>query len=140
MAHIIAVTYAPPDQAAAETIAARLDARRMPCWIAPRDLPAGRDAAAATAAAFGDAQLVLAAVSRHSEGAAGQMAQLQRAIEARQPVLALRIENVELPAALAELLRHATLIDAFALGLDEHADRLADLLETAFEERPTGEG
>jgi hypothetical protein len=134
VAHIIAVSYAPPDRAAAETIAARLDARRMPCWVASRDLPAGHDAAAATAA-FDDAQLVIAVVSSHSAAAADQIAQLQRAVDGRQPVLALRVENAPLAPLVAGVLRHATLIDAFALSLDEHADRLADLLETAFEEK-----
>jgi hypothetical protein len=132
MAHIIAISYSAADQAAAETIAARLDARRMPTWVAPRDLPAGRDAAVATAAAFDDAQLLIAVVSAHSTSDPGQIAAITHAVSTRQPVLALRIAPVAIAPPLADALRQATIIDAFALSLDEHADRLADLLETAF--------
>ncbi len=125
------VSHAKTDAAAAQAIAAALEERGVPCWIAPRDVEPGRN--------FGDEIirgieacpafiLVLSGASNGSDFVAKELA---TAVDKKRTVIPIRIEEVQPAPALALFIAGTHRIDAFGGKLGGQADRLASLLSGA---------
>lgn len=116
----VLICHASGDEAVARALAERIASRRVTAAIAGQSTD--------------DAALLVAVLS--SEVDSAQLLHLDAAHAARRPILGIRIAPVPLAAELTTRLERSTIIDAFALALDEHLEQLADLLEEAFANRP----
>ena len=118
MKNDIFISYASNDMAAAEAIVAALEASNLPCFMAPRDIPAGMDRAAAIIDAIFETRLFLLIHSVHANRSP-QMARELRLVHDRHiGVFPVRLDDSPAHANIEFFLRRQ---DAFrAIPLQAH--------------------
>jgi hypothetical protein len=100
------VSYATEDADTASRVCALLEADGLTCWIAPRDVRAGTDYAAAIMDAIRSAQLVVFVFSMHSNTSPYALREIERSVAYGRPVLALRVDRAEPTSSLEYYLHH----------------------------------
>jgi N-acetylneuraminic acid mutarotase len=93
LAHQVFVSYATEDADTASRLCGVLEAEGIKCWVAPRDVKAGTDYAAAIMDAVRNSQLAVLVFSVHSNVSPYTLREIERAFAYGQPVLALRIDS-----------------------------------------------
>ncbi len=93
MAHQVFVSYATEDADTATRVCALLEADGIVCWMAPRDVEAGTDYAAAIMDAIRNSQLVVLIFSTFSNASPYALREIERAVAYQRPVLALRTDD-----------------------------------------------
>ena len=124
MTHDIFISHAPQDREAADAACTALEQRGLACWIAPRDLPPGRDHGEAVAEAIGVSRLFLLIFTAENNEAVRTQAEVERAAAASVPILALRLAEVAPAPALAFPI--GEWLDALTPPLAPHLDHLGD--------------
>ena len=124
------ISYATADKAKAEEICAYLEGRGLRCWIAPRDVRAGREYANEIIDAIERAPVLVLVLSAAANESKFVRREVERAVTKGDPVIPVRIENV-MPSTALELFVSAThWIDAWSGDFAAHMDRLVqDLAE-----------
>lgn len=122
------ISHAKADEKKARAIAEGLESRGFKCWIAPRDVKAGRSYGDEIIRGIESTRSFVLVLSKASNDSAFVAREVERAVSKKKPIFAVRIGNVE-PAPSLELFISGTQwIDAFSGRLGPHADRLASLL------------
>jgi hypothetical protein len=131
------ICHAKPDAARAEEICATLEARGLRCWIAPRDIRAGREYADEILHGIESSRCLVLVLSDAANGSTFVKREVERAVSKRKPVFPVRVEDV-MPSPGLELFVASThWLDAFTGRLVDHIDRLAQDLA---DERALAEG
>ena len=119
------ISYATADKAKAEEICAYLEGRGLRCWIAPRDVRAGREYANEIIDGIERAPVLVLVLSAAANESKFVRREVERAVTKGDPVIPVRIENV-MPSTALELFVSAThWIDAWSGDFAAHMDRLA---------------
>jgi hypothetical protein len=122
------ISHAKADAKKAQAIAEGLEKRGFKCWIAPRDVKAGRSYGDEIIRGIEGARSFVLVLSKASNDSAFVAREVERAVSKKKPIFAVRIADIE-PAPSLELFVSSTQwIDAFKGRLGPHIDRLADLL------------
>ena len=122
------ISHAKADEKKARAIAEGLESRGFKCWIAPRDVRAGRSYGDEIIRGIESTRSFVLVLSKASNDSAFVAREVERAVSKKKPIFAVRIANVE-PAPSLELFISGTQwIDAFAGRVGAHVDRLANLL------------
>lgn len=122
------ISYAKADQEKAQEIAASLEQRGLKCWIAPRDVRAGRSYGDEIIRGIERSRCFILVLSEASNDSAFVAREVERAVSKKKPVFPVRLDNVE-PAPSLELFISGTQwIDAFSGRLSSHMDHLAAML------------
>ncbi|MBV8231010.1 MAG: TIR domain-containing protein, partial [Planctomycetaceae bacterium] len=122
------VSYARDDSALADEIREYLEARKVRCWIAPRDIRPGMDWPTAIVHAIARCRImvfVLTSRANQSDQAAREVAV---AAEKRVPVVPVRVEDIPPSDGLALYLSNVHWLDAFPGPLPQHLPRLAETI------------
>jgi len=136
------ISHAKADEKKARAIAEGLESRGFKCWIAPRDVKAGRSYGDEIIRGIESTRSFVLVLSKASNDSAFVAREVERAVSKKKPIFAVRIANVE-PAPSLELFISGTQwIDAFAGRVGPHVDRLAKLLGEEGDAEPAdlGEG
>jgi len=96
MAHDVFISYSHHDKPAADAICAKLEGEKLRCWIAPRDIPAGADWAAAINDGITASRAIVLVVSEHANNSRQVKIELTIASSAKIPVIPFHIKNVNL--------------------------------------------
>ncbi|MCJ7529040.1 MAG: toll/interleukin-1 receptor domain-containing protein [Methyloceanibacter sp.] len=130
------ISHAKADAKKAQEIAASLEARGLKCWIAPRDVRAGRSYGDEIIRGIESTKAFVLVLSKASNDSDFVAREVERAVSKKKPIFAVRVANVE-PAPSLELFISGTQwIDAFGGKLAPHIDRLAGLLGEEGEAEP----
>jgi tetratricopeptide (TPR) repeat protein len=122
------ISHAKADAKKAQEIAASLEERGLKCWIAPRDVTAGRTYGDEIIRGIESAKAFVLVLSKGSNGSAFVAREVERAVSKQKPIFVIRLANVE-PAPTLELFISGTQwIDAFPGKLGPHIGKLAKLL------------
>ena len=106
MAHQVFVSYATEDADTASRVCSMFEADDIQCWLAPRDVKAGTDYAAAIMSAIRNSQLVVLLFSAHSNASPYALREIERAVAYGRPVLAVRIDDSHAGASMEYYLHH----------------------------------
>jgi tetratricopeptide (TPR) repeat protein len=137
---IVFISHASEDRDAAGRLCAFIEARGVPCWIAPRDVRPGRDWDEEIIDAIGATAALILVLSRHSNESVHVKHEVERASSKAKAIFTVRIEDV-LPSKKIELhvsSRHW--LDTWAAPLDATADAIVRSLEGMGERVPSREG
>ncbi len=124
MAHDVFVSYSVPDKDTAFEVVARLEARGLSVWIAPRDISPASEWAAEIIDAIAAARLMVLMFSAHSNASPQVRREVERAVHKQVPVLPFRLENIEPSKSLEYFLSSQHWLDGFPAPLEAHYDRL----------------
>ncbi|MDP9088234.1 MAG: TIR domain-containing protein [Pseudomonadota bacterium] len=120
------VSYSSLDSPIAEEVCAALESEGYSCWIAPRDVVPGEFYADAIVRAIDSATVVLLVLSLHSNNSPHVVREIERATSKRRPVLALRIDHVQMQPALEYFLNASHWLDATVSGVTGAMPRIIE--------------
>jgi hypothetical protein len=120
MPRSVFVSYSLPDRECAFELVARLEARGISAWIAPRDISPSADWAEEIIEAISAARLMLLVFSAHSNASPQVRREVERAVHKELPVLPFRIEDIAPSRSLEYFLSSQHWLDAFPPPLEPH--------------------
>lgn len=127
MAHKVFICHSAKDKLVADAACAALEAHRIPCWIAPRDILAGEEYGASLIDALDECQIVLLIFSLNANNSPQVRREIERAVSKEKILVPYRIEDVLPSRAMEFALMNTHWLDALTPPM-EH--RLNDLCDT----------
>jgi hypothetical protein len=133
MAHKVFICHSSIDKPIADAVCAALEAQRIPCWIAPRDILAGEEYGKAIIEALGNCQIVLLIFSRHANESPQVRREIERAVSKEKILVPFRIEDVLPSDAMEFALSNTHWLDAITPPMEgrllELCNTIANLLQ-----------
>ncbi len=136
MAHDVFISHSSKDKPTADAVCARLEARGLRCWIAPRDVPHGANYGAAIIDAIHGSRMMVLVLSGHANASRHIPNEIERAVSHGVAVLPFRIEDVQPAKALDLFIGSVHWLDAMTPPLDRHLDQLAESVSRLIEATP----
>lgn len=126
MAHDVFVSYSTKDKTIADAVCATLEARKVRCWIAPRDVLPGMHYGEAIIDAINECKVMILILSS-SANASGQVKlEVERAVAKGAPIIPLRIEDVLPAKSLEYFIGSVHWLDALTPPMEKHLEYLAE--------------
>ena len=122
MAHVF-ISYEKTDKAVADQICQYLEEQGLQCWIAPRNVLAGKEWDVSIIEAIKTAGCMVLVFSSQADASKQVKREITIADSNNVPIIPCRIKNVE-PSNLAYFLTLAHWFDAFELSLEHHLPQL----------------
>jgi len=129
MARDVFVSYSQADRDCAYEIVARVEARGLAAWIAPRDVAPSADWAAEIVDAIAGARVMVLVLSASSNDSPQVRREVERAVSRQVRILPFRIDAVLPSRSLEYFLSAQHWLDAFPPPREPHYARLCDALE-----------
>jgi len=127
--HDVFISYAQHDKPVADAICARLESRKIRCWIAPRDIPLAQDFPEAIVEAIEGAQVVVLVFSSYANTSPHVTRELTNAVNKARVIIPFRVEDVAPSKTMEYLIGVPHWLDAISPPLEKHIDQLADTVE-----------
>lgn len=131
------VCHASEDAGAARAIVERLEARGIPCWIAPRNINAGQNYTEAILGGLRTAPLVVFVFSDSANASPHVPRELERAADHGTRILPVRVGPAEPNESLRYLIGTAHWLDAVGVATDVWLDQLAVAAGNLLGQAPT---
>jgi len=125
MARDVFVSYSVPDRDCAFEIVARLEARGLSAWIAPRDISPAAEWAEEIIDAIAAARLMVLVFSSYSNASPQVRREVERAVHKEVPILPFRIEDILPSKSLEYFLSSQHWLDGFAPPREAQYERLS---------------
>jgi ABC-type amino acid transport substrate-binding protein len=122
------ISYCSEDKKVADAVCGTLEARKIRCWIAPRDVGAGRTWGAAIVEAIGDSAVMVVIFSKHSNGSPQVMREIERAVNKGLSIIPFRVEAVVPSKDLEYFISSCHWLDAMSPPLEERIGELAEAI------------
>jgi hypothetical protein len=120
------ISYSHVDHETAETLCARLEARGIGCWMAPRNIMPGADWGASIIDAIDGARVMVLVFSGASNQSRQVRREVERAVAKNVTIIPFKVEQVPLGKTLEYCLATTHWMDASGSPLEDHVVRLAD--------------
>ena len=95
MAHVVFISYASNDRTVADAICSALESKGIKCWMAPRDVMAGKEYGEEIIDAISRSRVILLVLSSSANASAQVRREVERAASKNIPITTFRIENIE---------------------------------------------
>jgi hypothetical protein len=125
VAHDVFISYSSKDKTVADAVCARLEAAGIRCWIAPRDVVAGRPYGEALFDAISGMKVMVLVFSSNANVSEHIPKEVERAVSRGVPILPFRIEDVAPGKSLDYFIGSVHWLDAMTPPLGVHLDDLA---------------
>lgn len=139
MAHDVFISHSHHDKIAADLVCACLEARKIRCWIAPRDILPGMTWGKAIVDAIGESGLMVLIFSTQSNKSVQVLREVERAVNKGIAILPVRLEDVAPSGDLEYFLSITNWLDAITAPIERHLDQVAEtarmILQRARERR-----
>lgn len=120
------ISHSANDAAIASDICSAIEARGIPCWIAPRNVRAGDDFLESIQGAIESAPAFVLVLSRASSESPFVLSETQVAFDCKRPIFPVRVEKVDPGGSLRMLLSRWHRVDAIGAGRESGIRRLAE--------------
>ena len=128
MRHDVFVSYAAADKSTALAVVAGLESHSIPCWVAPRNIPAGSEYGQQIVEAVKNCCIVVVIFSANANSSPHVRREVERAISAGKLIVPFRIEDVTPTGAMEYALGNTHWLDALSAPIEPH---IATLVTTA---------
>ena len=119
------ISYASKNRPIADAVCHFLEERSIRCWIAPRDIPEGREWAAAIVDAIPASRVVVLIFSSHANESPFVRREILLAVNREVVIIPFRIENVFPEKAMELFISANHWLDAITPPVERHLSRLA---------------
>lgn len=126
MAHDVFISYPHQDKVVADAVCARLEARNIRCWIAPRDVAPSAEWAASIVEAIKQSRLMVLIFSEHANRSKQVHREVQRAFDDEKLVVPFRIQDVTPEGTLAYYMPAVHWLEALTPPLERHVEELGE--------------
>ena len=128
MSYDVFISYSAKDKPTADAVVAGLENHRIRCWIAPRDIGAGKEYGAEIIAGITQSKVMVLIFSAQSNTSNQVIREVERAIHAQKTIIPFRIENANPTGSMEYFLSLPHWLDAYAGPISKHIDRLAETI------------
>jgi hypothetical protein len=118
------VSCSSKDKQWADTAVAYLEQRQVRCWVAPRDILAGREWGDAIIDGIDSSRLMVLMFSAHANDSGQVRREVERAISKGLPLIPFRIEEVAPKGAMEYALGNTHWLDGFTPPVERHLEAL----------------
>lgn len=132
--YYVFISYCPENQREADVLCRALEASRIPCWLASRDILPGVEAGEATNEALDASRIVVLLLSDQANQSPGVSRQIDRAAHKRRTIITFRLQNVLPRGSMEYYLSNTHWFDAFEGRVEEHAATLAGVIRRVLRE------
>jgi hypothetical protein len=133
MAHDVFISYSSKDKAVADAVCATLEAKKIRCWIAPRDVLPGMPYGKALSDALHASRIMVVVLSANSNASQQVMREVESAVDGGITIVPLRIEDVQPSGSMEYFLKAIHWLDALTGPLEEHLQVLAESVQRLLE-------
>jgi hypothetical protein len=119
------LSYSSKDKAVADAACAALESRGIRCWIAPRDIIAGKEWGAAIIEGLEQCRSMVLIFSANANASQQVMREVERAVHRGMPIIPFRIEDVPASKSMEYFISFHHWMDAFDGTLEEHLEQLS---------------
>ncbi len=137
MAHDVFISYSVVDKLIADAVCARLEERKIRCWIAPRNVLPSANFGAALTHAIHDCRVMVLILSASSNTSQYVNNEVGLAVGSAKVIVPFRIEELDLSPDLRFFLATVHWLDALTPPLEKHLDRLATTVSLLLTSHPT---
>jgi ABC-type amino acid transport substrate-binding protein len=130
------ISHAESDSKIADAVCARLEARGIRCWIAPRDIEPGRNWPKAVLKAIKTTRIMVVILSHNANESPHVYREVERAVDDGDAILPFRIEDVKPSDNMELFLGSCHWLDAISPPVELHIQALATRIESLLESRP----
>jgi len=130
MPHDVFISYSNKNKVVADAVCAKLEENKIRVWIAPRDVPPGKDFAAAIIHAIDHCPIFVLIWSEESNKSEHILNEVNRAFSQNITVIPFRIDNVVPTESLEYYIGRTHWLDAMTPPLEKHIKLLADTILT----------
>ena len=123
--YVAFISYASEDRKKAEEICADLERRRLPCWMAPRDVRAGHEYTDEIIRGIELSAAMVVVFSAAANASVFVPREVERAVAKKKPLFPVRVEEATPTEGLEFLISGEQWIDAWTGSWDDHMYRLA---------------
>ena len=127
--HDVFISYAQQDKPIADAVCAKLESRNIRCWIAPRDVPPGKDFMEAIIDAIEEGRAVVVIFSTHANNSPHVLRELTNAVNKDRIIIPFRIEDVVPTKSMEYLISVPHWLDAVTPPMEKHIDLLIQTIE-----------
>ena len=120
MAHDVFISHSVKDKITADAVCAQLEAERIRCWIAPRDIVPGSDWGEAIIEAIEGCRIMVLIFSSHANRSTQIKREIERAVHKEKIIIPFRIEKVAPAKPLEYFISTSHWLDAFTSPLEAH--------------------
>lgn len=136
MAHDVFISHSTKDKAISDAVCAALENGGIRCWVAPRDVQAGRSFAGEITRAIQESKIMVLVFSAHSNNSEQVLREVQLAVSSHLHIIQFRIEDVLLNDDLKYFLSTPHWLDALTPPLENHLRRLETSIKTLLDGAP----
>src|ERR1051325_409022 len=133
------ISHSAQDKKVSETICAALEQSGIRCWIAPRDVRAGKSFPGEITRAIQQSKVMLLIFSRHSNSSEQVLREVQLAVDSHLPIVRLRIEDIPLSDDLRYYLSTPHWLDALSHPVSKHIPAVASAIRELLDQSTEGE-
>jgi TIR domain len=123
------ISYASKDKVVADAVCARLESAGIRCWIAPRDIVAGRSYGEAIIEAIHVTKVMVLVFSSNANASGHIPKEVERAVSSGLAILPFRIEDVSPGKSLDYFIGSVHWLDAMSPPMEKHLDDLASTVQ-----------
>ncbi len=123
------ISHSSQDRNWADAVCKVLEARKMRCWIAPRNITPGTEWGEAIIDGIDQSRIIVLIFSANANESPQVRREVERAIGKAIPVLPLRIEDIQPKGAMEFALSNTHWLDAFTPPAADRLQQLADSVE-----------
>ena len=131
MSRDVFISYRSEDKDWAERICSALEHESLSCWIAPRDIPVGKEWATAIVENLQQCRAFVIILSSNSKNARQIAREAELADKTGLPIITVRVEDVQPPPELLYFLGNVQWLDAFGNQFETAMSRLVQVVRAA---------
>lgn len=130
------ISFSQKDKATADAACAMLEANGVKCWIAPRNIPYGKDYGSGIIEGINQSRMMVLIFSSHANDSKHVHREVERAVNRGMPIIPFRIQNVAPSQGLEYFLSLPNWLDAFTPPLEPYLSTLVTVVTALKEGRP----
>ncbi|MEO5917839.1 MAG: toll/interleukin-1 receptor domain-containing protein [Luteolibacter sp.] len=126
MAHDVFISYSSKNKAIADALCAGLEAEKIRCWIAPRDVLPGGNYGESIVHAMAACRVVVLVFSSATNTSPAVLREMERAMHHGLPIIPFRLEDIPMSAGLEFFLASCHWLDAMHPPMEQHIAKLVN--------------
>lgn len=124
--HDVFVSHSSKDKIIADAIVAAMEARKIRCWVAPRDVPAGAKWGEAIVEGIENSRVMVMIYSENSNVSDHVLREIERAASKQIVILPYRLDATPMSKSLEFFLSACHWLDAMTPPLESHIQELVE--------------
>lgn len=136
MAHDVFISYSSKNKAIADAVCAGLEAKKIRCWIAPRDILPGGNYGESIVQAMAASRVVVLVFSSATNASPAVLREMERAMHHGLPIIPFRLEDIPMSPGLEFFLASCHWLDAMQPPMEQHIAKLASATQSLLGREP----